>query len=127
MPARKKSDAIFKCKCPRCRQGNLFQHSWHKLHKFDKMHTNCPHCGLRYQVEPGFFFGAMYISYAFSIAILVSIAVSINLLWADAPTYVFIVAAISLVLLTWPFSYRYSRTLYLYWFGGVQYDENSRN
>ena len=122
MPERKKSSAILNCKCPRCRQGNLFVNPWYKLNKFDAMHQHCPNCGLRYQVEPGFFFGAMYISYAFAIAILVTIAVTVNFFWPDAPTYVFIAAAVSFVLLTWPFSYRYSRTLYLYLFGGIQYE-----
>ncbi|MEM9340801.1 MAG: hypothetical protein AAGA66_18855 [Bacteroidota bacterium] len=33
------------------------------------MHTNCPTCGLRYEKEPGNFYGAMYVSYGFSTAI----------------------------------------------------------
>jgi hypothetical protein len=29
----------------------------------------CPHCHLKYEQEPGFFWGAMYVSYALAVAI----------------------------------------------------------
>jgi hypothetical protein len=31
------------------------------------MHERCPLCGLRYEREPGYFMGAMYISYALTL------------------------------------------------------------
>jgi hypothetical protein len=27
------------------------------------MHTNCPHCGVKFEREPGFFLGSIYINY----------------------------------------------------------------
>ncbi|MEY4912742.1 MAG: hypothetical protein RL025_569, partial [Bacteroidota bacterium] len=36
------------------------------------MHQDCPHCGFHFEIEPGFFWGAMYISYAFSVAVSVT-------------------------------------------------------
>jgi len=41
------------------------------------MHDRCPLCGLKYEREPGYFMGAMYISYLVSIppAMLISIAI----------------------------------------------------
>ena len=58
-------------KCPRCHTGKL----WKKiiiqyipnLTKGDfAMYEDCSHCGLNYEREPGFWWGAMYIGYAFS-------------------------------------------------------------
>jgi Ca2+-dependent lipid-binding protein len=33
-----------------------------------KMHEKCSHCGTKYKMEPSFFYGAMYVSYALGIA-----------------------------------------------------------
>ncbi len=49
--------------CPRCRQGEMFEKMdiRHPL----KMHKRCAVCGLKFEPEPGFFYGAMFISYIF--------------------------------------------------------------
>jgi hypothetical protein len=39
------------------------------LSKILKMHNNCSHCGFQYQIEPSFFYGAMYVSYGLNVAI----------------------------------------------------------
>ena len=33
------------------------------------MHDHCRSCGFKYKIEPSFFFGAMYVSYAVNVAI----------------------------------------------------------
>jgi len=43
------------------------------------MHDRCPGCGLRFEREEGYFLGAMYISYALAIVIIVLITA---VLWA---------------------------------------------
>jgi Protein of unknown function (DUF983) len=43
------------------------------------MHDRCPNCGLRFNREPGYFLGAMYISYALALVIIVAFGA---LLWA---------------------------------------------
>jgi uncharacterized protein (DUF983 family) len=51
--------------CPRCRTGPLFRTSlWRG---FLNMYERCPHCGHKYEREPGYFLGALYFSYALSI------------------------------------------------------------
>ena len=124
MPEKKsKFEAGLACKCPRCRQGDMFVHHISKPHKFMLMHEHCPNCGLRYQVEPGFFFGAMYISYAFSIAILLSTGFVLYNFFDNPSTLVYIASVVAVIFLFLPFTFRYSRVLFLYWFGGVHYDE----
>ncbi len=85
------------------------------------MNEYCPHCGLRFEVEPGFFFGAMYISYAFSVALFTIIGVALSVL-GDYPIYYYIIAIILSVLLLFPLMFRYSRILFLHLFGGVRFD-----
>ena len=123
MPAKKsKFEAGLACKCPRCREGDMFVHPIGKLSGFMKMHEHCPVCNLRYQVEPGFFFGAMYISYAFSIAILLGTGVVLYNFFDNPSTLVYILSVVGVIFLFLPFTFRYSRVLFLYWFCGVRYD-----
>ena len=48
-----------------------------------RMHKTCSNCGIRYEKDPSFFTGAMYVSYAFSVAIVVSVFVAFNVLFED--------------------------------------------
>jgi len=43
------------------------------------MHDRCPGCGLHFNREPGYFLGAMYISYGLGLAVIFGFAA---ILWA---------------------------------------------
>jgi len=60
--------SIFRQLCPRCRSGRIFRSSvyW----GFPKMNDRCPACGLNFDREPGYFLGAMYISYGLALAVI---------------------------------------------------------
>ncbi|WP_242922305.1 DUF983 domain-containing protein [Pontibacter liquoris] len=114
--------AILACRCPRCRRGEVFTHSALKLRKFDEMHENCPVCGLHYEVELGFFWGAMYISYAFSVIIVLLTGISLYYLANDPDMWVYLTVVASTVLILTPILFRYARILLLHFFGGITYD-----
>lgn len=63
-------------RCPRCRVGKIFHHSI--FLGFPKMHESCSVCHLLYEREPGYFLGAMYVSYALAVPVVALIA---GLLW----------------------------------------------
>lgn len=51
-------------RCSRCRQGPVFRSTW-------VMNDDCPTCGLDFdRGEPGYFTGAMYVSYALVIPVI---------------------------------------------------------
>lgn len=52
-------------KCPRCHEGPLWRSPLYKLKLYD-MYEHCPVCGLKYEREVGFWYGAMYVAYTFS-------------------------------------------------------------
>ena len=85
------------------------------------MHTTCPHCGQKYEVEPGFFFGAMYLSYAFSVALVVAVGVAL-FVFNVKTVWIYLIAVTISMLILLPWSFRYSRILFLYWFGGINFD-----
>lgn len=123
MPSKSLLSAILWGKCPHCRTGKIFNHSPVSLH-FADMNPMCPHCGVSFMPEPGFYIGAMYISYAFNVVLLVAIGISLYL-FTDAPEWVFIVSIIFSSFAFIPFTFRYSRIIFLHAFGGLKYDLKS--
>lgn len=60
--------ALLSNKCPRCNKGKVFKNTVFNLFKIGKMEKSCSHCDFVYEKEPGFFFGAMYVSYGLIVA-----------------------------------------------------------
>lgn len=61
--------SIFGEKCPICHEGDMYVESNpYKINKIFKMHERCSNCGTKFKIEPSFFFGAMYVSYAVGVA-----------------------------------------------------------
>ncbi|RSK47804.1 DUF983 domain-containing protein [Hymenobacter rigui] len=87
------------------------------------MPVACPVCGQAYEPEPGFYWGAMYISFAFSTGIMLVVGFAVYYLLNDPDTWVYTTAVAVVALVLTPLSLRYSRTLMLYFFGGVKYDK----
>jgi len=57
--------AMWEYQCPRCRHGSIFKEPFDFSKPLD-MPEKCIHCGQRMEPEPGFYFGAMFISYIIS-------------------------------------------------------------
>jgi uncharacterized protein (DUF983 family) len=117
-----KAGAILAGRCPRCRQGEVFTYSFLNVRKFDQMHQSCPVCGLYYEVEPGLFWGAMYISYGFSVAIVLAVGVMLYYLANDPPMWVYLTVVSAIIILSTTLLFRYARILMLYFFSGIKYD-----
>lgn len=55
--------------CPVCQEESMYEESNpYKISRLFDMHPRCSNCHTRYKMEPSFFFGAMYVSYAVGIA-----------------------------------------------------------
>jgi len=55
--------------CPHCLQGKVFKEKNIFLHiGFPKMNEYCPHCNNKFEKEPGYFYGAMYVNYGLTVA-----------------------------------------------------------
>jgi uncharacterized protein (DUF983 family) len=106
--------AIVKAKCPKCRVGDIYEKPVYSL-SGQKMHVNCPHCGMTYEREPGYFYGAMYVSYAFIVAELVALAIGTSVLTGSDNPWLYIMVLLGVVGLLAPFNMRYSRVILLHW------------
>ena len=90
------------------------------------MHTYCPNCELRFEVEPGFFIGAMYISYAMSLGVFFIVSALIYTLFDNPDFYFYVIGIPFAVLILLPVMFRYSRVIFLHLFGGIKKDTGDR-
>ncbi len=98
--------AILTLRCPRCLQGRVWR-------GFLAMNVACPVCGLIFEREPGYFTGAMVVSYGLAVPVLGAMVIGLMTLGGlDAVASLVIgdVAYLALV----PFIFRYSRVLWLH-------------
>lgn len=115
-----KAYSIFNFKCPKCHEADLYEHKHaYNFKDFSKMPDECPVCRQSFQVEPGFYYGAMYISYAFGVAISLPLFIIQYALFHF--TFLQSVGGIVLVLLlATPYLFRLARSLWINLF--VHYD-----
>jgi uncharacterized protein (DUF983 family) len=117
--------SIAHLKCPRCHKGDVFQdrNAYH-LRKLALMHEACRYCGQKFTPETGFYLGATYVSYAFSVALVVLVAGILYLCWgADFPIGLLAILAGALSIILTPLIIRYSRIIWLNIF--VHYDPDA--
>jgi uncharacterized protein (DUF983 family) len=120
-------NALLQLKCPRCRRGKMFTHGAFNLRRFTNMNRHCPVCGQDFEPETGLYYSAMYISYAFSVALCITLAVAINVLMEDPDINLEIGLIVGAVLLSSPLSFRYARGITLHYLTRIRYDDSWRN
>lgn len=123
--------SIFAMKCPKCHRGDLFISKAAYSLRMGAMHKTCDHCGERFEPEPGFYFGAAYVSYALTVALWVAWYVAIITFESlgfytfsfqeDAVT--FLIGGIALLIVLLPLIYRFSRSIWINMF--VSYSEEA--
>ena len=108
-----KLNSILTGSCPRCQNESMYLDK-NPLHfsKMLKMNEKCSHCGLKYQIEPSFFYGAMYVSYGLNVALGVAAFVISYLIFNSSIKTAFIAIVVSNVVL-FPFVLRWSRNIYI--------------
>ena len=126
-PKRGYMATVLSCRCPRCREGNMFANNVSlNLKKNMEMHNSCPMCKQPTEIEVGFYYGTSYVSYAICIAISVATLVlwglTIGLSVDDDRFIYWIISNAILLVLMQPWLMRFSRALWLSWF--VKYDAN---
>ena len=95
-------------RCWRCRQGPVFRSQW-------VMNEDCPTCGLDFdRGEPGYFTGAMYVSYALAIPLLALLTLIEHLIVPSWSLFRLVVLASIICLPSIPWIWQYSRVIWIY-------------
>lgn len=115
-----KINSIFSGSCPRCQNESMYEDK-NPLHltKVLKMNENCSHCGLKYQIEPSFFYGAMYVSYGLNVTVGIAAFIVSFVFFGSTVEQSFVAIVVTLIVL-FPFVLRLSRNLYINMF--ISYD-----
>lgn len=114
-------------RCPRCRKARMFvNNSSYNFKQTLHMHEECPECKQAFDMEPGFWWGTAYVSYALAVAF----SASTFIIWYvfigfglnDNRVFWWIAINAILLIVIQPWMMRISRTIYIYFF--IRYDRN---
>ncbi|MGB7395379.1 MAG: DUF983 domain-containing protein [Pricia sp.] len=112
--------SIFTGRCPRCQEESMYvNNNPYSPGNLFKMHDRCSHCGLKYKMEPSFFYGAMYVSYGLGVAFSVAAFVVAFLIIGTELLTSFIAIMVTLIVFM-PVIIRLSRNIWINLF--VKYD-----
>jgi len=102
-------------KCPRCRRGDMFSGNVYSL-ATNKVNEDCPRCGMHFEIEPGYFYAAMYVSYALNVGASCAFALITYLVTNNTTSpWLYTGVIIGGCFLLAPIIFRTSRVLLLYW------------
>jgi uncharacterized protein (DUF983 family) len=103
-------------KCPKCKSEKIFNKKGNLLlFKIPKMHSKCNKCDFLFDKEAGFFFGAMFVSYALIVAQAVTLFVILHV-FLDLSYLVTFISVIVLITLIGTINYRLARIIWIYLF-----------
>jgi len=113
--------SIFTFTCPRCQEGKIFKQKATYASGFTELRKQCEVCGENFEREPGFYFGAAYVSYALTVALWVALFVALTVFdmigimdfsFFDDGFLLFILGIVLLIVLL-PLIYRFSRVIWI--------------
>ncbi|WP_432222231.1 DUF983 domain-containing protein [Flavobacterium sp. TMP13] len=115
-----KLNSILTGTCPKCQNESMYKvKNPLNLSKVLDMNEKCSYCNLKYQIEPSFFYGAMYVSYGLNVAIGIATFI-ISAVFLNASLGQSFAAIIVTSLVLQPFVLRLARNIYINMF--VSYD-----
>ncbi|MEZ4810647.1 MAG: DUF983 domain-containing protein [Allomuricauda sp.] len=106
--------------CPKCHEESMYTNpNPYAISQLFKMHERCSNCGTKYKIEPSFFYGSMYVSYAVGIAFAVAAFVIAFLFIGTSLVNTFIAIVATLIVFL-PVIIRLSRNIWINFF--IKYD-----
>lgn len=108
--------------CPKCHEESMFKNkNPYILSEALSMHETCSNCGTKYKIEPSFFYGAMYVSYAVGIAFAVA-AFVISFVFLKASINTVFASIVVTLIVFLPIIIRLSRNIWINIF--MHYDKS---
>lgn len=108
--------------CPKCHQESMYTvKNPYMLSDTLKINERCSHCGTKYRMEPSFFYGSMYVSYAVGVAFSVAAFIISYIILESSVTWAFIAIILTLIGFM-PIIMRLSRNIWINLF--MSYDKD---
>lgn len=109
--------------CPRCHEESMYENkNPYYLPDVLKINEKCSHCGKKYRLEPSFFYGSMYVSYAVGIAFGVA-AFVISYLFLGSGLVTAFFAILGTLVVFAPIIMRLSRNIWINFF--IHFDKDA--
>ena len=115
--------SILKMTCPKCQEGKFLVAHPYNYKQMGEIYSHCPNCGLDYMPEPGFYYGAMYVSYGLGVAIFVAIWASCNWFFDNVGVWTQITLILIALIGLGPYLYSLSKIIWANLF--IKYDKNA--
>lgn len=108
-----KTASILALKCPTCHEGDLFPTPTFSFREPFAQYAYCPACGQNFFPEPGFYYGAMFLSYIGTGFFCLGVVMLLHwvLDWSMLASFVALFAIVGLLFVWW---FRLSRSAYLH-------------
>lgn len=104
-------------KCPKCSKGKVFSRKGNPLlFQMPRMNENCSECGHKFEKEPGYFFGSMFVSYALVVGEMIVFFLLVHLFIKSFVTILILISLLAILLST--FNFRMSRMAWMYLLDG---------
>ncbi|QAA81797.1 DUF983 domain-containing protein [Aequorivita sp. H23M31] len=109
--------------CPACHEGEMYvEKNPFIFSKTLKMNDRCSNCNIKFKMEPSFFYGAMYVSYAVGVAVAVATFVIVYL-FLGLDRHITFFAIIAMLAILFPIILRVSRNIWINFF--IHYDKKA--
>ena len=108
--------------CPKCHQESMYStKNAYVITDTLKINERCSKCDTKYRIEPSFFYGAMYVSYAVGIVFALAAYIISNLIF-NANLKVTFISIVGTLIIFMPIIMRLSRNIWINFF--MHYDES---
>lgn len=114
--------ALVELRCPKCRKGKMFKHKPYSFKGVSAINNRCSNCNIPYRLEPSFFYGSMYVSYALGVALAVAVYVLLFLVGVGKHLVMSFLIISGAIIIFSPYIYQLSKVIWASLF--IKYDPN---
>lgn len=108
--------SCFKGKCPNCEKGDAYEKKSGFSLTLPNLNEHCSECNHKFLKEPGFFQGAMYVSYGLSMGEVIATFIISQFFFDKVFDVRMFAVIVSVVILLSLFNYKMSRMIWMYLF-----------
>ncbi len=109
--------------CPHGHEGRFFQSHPYDLSRAGDILKHRPQCGRSYEMEPGFYYGAIYVAYGVGVGICLITFLMLRLLVPRLPLYWIIIVMAGVMIFGGPYFYALNKIIWANIFIGYKKPE----
>lgn len=119
-----KAYSILRMKCPKCHEGDFFKGTIYSFRNMGEVKEKCTCCNQKYVLEPAFYQGSYYITYALGVGLFLISWLLQYLLFPSSGVSGFLGVFVILVIVLTPLMYALSKIIWINFF--VSYHEENK-